>query len=149
MPLFVRLVGRAASRSPAAVTELLRTTSVVGATVSGGSWTLPRDALDELGLRLATAAIDDAARAFVLGSFGDATTRGEARGPVGRERNATNDAGATGREREAFAAAPVSRAEIDRAVRRLAQSRRADNASPRVGGDGADDGPRARGDEDH
>ena len=75
MPLFVRLVVRAASRGPADVTELLRTTSVVGATGSGGSWTLPRDALDELGLSLATAAIDDAARAFVLGSFGDATMR--------------------------------------------------------------------------
>ncbi len=97
--------------------------------------------MDELGLSLATAEIDDAARAFVLRSFGVSTTRGEARGPVGREHNAANDRGATAREREAFAAAPVSQAEIDRAVRRLAQSRPTDNASPRVVGDGADDGP--------
>ena len=38
MPLFVRLVVRAASRDPAAVTELLRTTSVVGATGSGAPY---------------------------------------------------------------------------------------------------------------
>ena len=135
------LAGAALSRGPAAVTELLRTTSVVGATGSGGSWTLPREALDELGLSLATAEVDDAARAFVLRSFGAATTRGEGRGLVGRERNATNDVGATARERRAFAAAPVSQAEIDREVRRLAHSRRTDNASPREAGDGADDGP--------